>query len=86
MVVTFASVTVGILSGPVRWFAASLSVGHGTLTGTGFTGSGTASLTFSGTLAALNAALVWLMRLETAVLRAPPLGTSVMYAGLKVSP
>ncbi|BDG04282.1 class I SAM-dependent methyltransferase [Anaeromyxobacter oryzae] len=30
-----------------------------------------------------NAALLALMRLETGVLRAPPLGTSVMYAGVK---
>jgi len=34
-------------------------------------------------LQTLNAALVALMRLETAVLRAPPLGTSVLYAGIK---
>jgi len=36
-------------------------------------------------LQALNAALVWLMRLETGLLRAPPLGTSVMYAGVKAA-
>ncbi len=36
-------------------------------------------------LAALNAALVWLMRLETGLLHAPRLGTSVMYAGVKVA-
>jgi SAM-dependent methyltransferase len=35
---------------------------------------------------ALNAALLWLMRLETGLLRAPCLGTSVMYAGVKVAP
>jgi SAM-dependent methyltransferase len=34
-------------------------------------------------LAAVNTALVALMRLETALLRAPPVGTSVMYAGVK---
>jgi SAM-dependent methyltransferase len=32
----------------------------------------------------VNAALSSLMRVETALLRAPPLGTSVMYAGVKV--
>lgn len=37
-------------------------------------------------LASLNAALVWLMRLETGLLRAPRLGTSVMYAGVKLAP
>jgi SAM-dependent methyltransferase len=36
-------------------------------------------------LAGVNAALVRLMRLETGLLRAPPLGTSVMYAGVKVA-
>lgn len=35
--------------------------------------------------AGVNAVLVGLMRLETALLRAPPLGTSVMYAGVKVA-
>jgi SAM-dependent methyltransferase len=34
-------------------------------------------------LPGVNAALSSLMRLETALLRAPPLGTSVMYAGVK---
>jgi hypothetical protein len=36
-------------------------------------------------LAALNVALVSLMHLETTVLHAPPLGTSVMYAGVKIA-
>jgi SAM-dependent methyltransferase len=37
-------------------------------------------------LAAMNGALVGLMRLETALVRAPPLGSSVMYAGVKLGP
>ena len=37
-------------------------------------------------LPGLNRALVWLMHLETGLVRAPFLGTSVMYAGVKVAP
>ena len=36
-------------------------------------------------LRAINEALVGLMRMETAVLRAPPIGTSVLYAGIKTT-
>jgi hypothetical protein len=37
-------------------------------------------------LPGVNAALVGLMRLETALIGAPPLGTSVIYAGVKIAP
>jgi SAM-dependent methyltransferase len=49
-------------------------------------GPGTIDRGFRPPLAALNAALVWLMRLETGLLRAPSLGTSVMYAGVRAEP